>query len=295
MAAFVAILPPFSLYNAERPASPLMLSVPHAGRDYPGPLLDALRVPAGTLLRLEDRYADRLVQPAIAAGQAAIVAHRARAWADLNRAEADFDRTMFSGAGIPSATPGAKTRGGLGLIPRRLHGVGELWRTSFDADDYRERIQGFHRPYHQAIRSTLASIHATYGTAILLDVHSMPPLGQSAGQQFSPDTAPQFVVGDRFGRTAGSRYTDSTVTFLRDMGYRVALNAPYPGDYLLETHGRPAANIHALQLEIDRSLYLDAAWQEPTEQMDSIARLVLSLVQLLAALVQGQGYAEAAE
>mgnify|MGYP002780365957 CR=1 FL=1 len=285
-------LPTFTLHNGDDPAFPVLLSVPHAGRDYPGPMLDALRVAAGELLRLEDRYADRLVQPAIAAGFPAIIANRARAWADLNRAESDYDSGMFSGSGLvtllPAPAPSAKTRGGLGLIPRRLQSCGELWRGPFCTTDYCERVEAFHRPYHQAIDRVLGLMRQRFGLAILLDVHSMPPLSAAP-------VPSQFVVGDRYGRSAGSLYSEILTAHLRQAGYKVALNAPYPGDHILAQHGNPARNIHAIQLEIDRSLYLDASLREPSQQLGQTARLVHSLAVELAGQSIGYGFAEAAE
>jgi N-formylglutamate amidohydrolase len=290
----------FTLHNAENPAFPVLLSVPHAGRDYPGPLLDALRVAAGELLRLEDRYADRLVQPAIAAGFPAIIAHRARAWVDLNRAEQDFDAGMFgvgrfSGGQMPDAVPSAKTRGGLGLIPRRLQSCGDLWRRPFDATDYEERVVHFHRPYHQAIRDTLAAMRARFGIAILLDVHSMPPVVQPRGHNEPRFVPPQFVVGDRFGRSAADYYSESILAHLRARGFAVALNTPYAGDHILDTHGAPPRNIHAIQLEVDRSLYLDASWREPSAELPATAHLIREIATELADQAQNSHYAEAAE
>jgi N-formylglutamate amidohydrolase len=288
----MALHPPFTLYNTDDLLWPVLLSVPHAGRDYPAALLDALRVPLNSLLRLEDRYADRLVQPAIAAGFSAIVAHRARAWVDLNRAETDFDAGMFHRSNMPEAMPSAKTRGGLGLIPRRLSSVGELWRTHFDALHYHERIEQCHRPYHASVRSILAAMHRKFGVAILLDLHSMPSMTGAVAANLPPAV---FVVGDRFGRTAASLYTESVIAPLQNAGFPVALNTPYPGDYILDAHGRPASNIHALQLEVDRSLYLDSDWREPSAQLGSVATLVTTVATSLADQACGLGFAEAAE
>ena len=229
--------PAFTLHNAQDLAFPVLVSVPHAGREYPGPLLDALRVAAGDLLRLEDRYADRLVQPAIAEGFPAIIAHRARAWVDLNRAGDDFDAGMFAGPDMPDSRPSAKSRGGLGLIPRRLQACGELWRGHFAASDYHERVESLHRPYHHAIGETLARMRARFGVAILLDVHSMPPIAKTPDQNGDRNAPPQFVIGDRFGRSAASLYSETLAAHLRMLGFRAALNSPYPGVYILDSHG----------------------------------------------------------
>jgi N-formylglutamate amidohydrolase len=289
-------LPPFALYNSDLPAVPLLLSVPHAGRDYPDELIANLRAPPADLLRLEDRYADRLVQTAISAGIPAIVAHRARAWIDLNRAEGDMDPQMILGPNKGELTgPSIKTRGGLGLIPRRLHSCGELWRHPLERAEVDRRIAATHRPYHAAIGDILQAMHARFGIAILLDVHSMPPIAMRPGAAFKADKPAQVVVGDRFGGTAASLYSDLITAHVRQHGIEVALNSPYPGDFILQKHGRPQSNIHALQLEIDRSLYLDSDLREPAGGMAAMAQLVHGIADLLIDQAQGSVYAEAAE
>jgi N-formylglutamate amidohydrolase len=272
------------------------LSVPHAGRDYPAELHANLRVPPAELLRLEDRYADRLVQPAIGAGFPVIVAHRARAWIDLNRAESDFDAQMISDVDAARpCVPSAKTRGGLGLVPRRLAICGEIWRKPWTQAGIDARIADCHRPFHNAVADTLASLRSRFGVAILLDVHSMPPLESRLKTGLDRDTPPRIVLGDRFGRSAASVYAEIAMAHVKGRGLAVALNTPYSGDFILETHGQPRRGIHALQLEVDRSLYLDSYMREPSAGLASVASLVLELAQLLADQATDSHFAEAAE
>ena len=282
----------FTLYNVAIPDIPVLLSVPHAGRDYPPELLANLRVPPTELLRLEDRYADRLIQPAIVSGCTAIISHRARAWIDLNRAATDIDTGMVSGAGASLDTaPSAKARGGLGLFPRRLQTSGELWRCPMERSDIEQRIGQVHVPYHRAVAEILSAMRARFGVAILLDVHSMPPIPASA----THDAPPRIVVGDRFGRSAASVYAELVIGCAQAAGMRAALNAPYSGDYILQRHSKPGHGIHALQLEVDRSLYLDSDLREPTAGLKTMAEFVLSVVSDLADQALGTSFAEAAE
>lgn len=256
---------------------PVLLSVPHAGRDYPDSVFSALRLPRTALLRLEDRYADLLTRKVAALGCPVIVAHRARAWIDLNRDESDLDVEMVRGADRARyPAPGAKQRGGLGLIPRRLSGDGDLWKWPFELDDVEGRITSFHRPYHAVVAEILEQMRRIFGVAILLDLHSMPPIRQS---NILP--APQFVVGDRFGKSAASQYAELLTERLRGRGQAVALNHPYSGEYILKRHANPGANVHALQLEVDRSLYLDSALREPGAGLAGTASLIVDLVDAL--------------
>jgi N-formylglutamate amidohydrolase len=281
----------FALFGTDDPKTPVLVSVPHAGRDYPEEIFAALRLPRASLVRLEDRYADLLARNVIAEASPAIVAHRARAWIDLNRDERDLDLEMVSGAVKANyPTPGAKQRGGLGLIPRRLSGEGDLWKGRFPIAEIDRRIVNFHRPYHTQIGEILGRMRDRFGVAILLDLHSMPPILQT-----HPVPAPRFVIGDHFGKSAASRYSELLVGHIRRHGFAAALNHPYSGDHMLRRHGKPEDNIHALQIEVDRSLYLDSDLREPGAGVAMVSRLIGQLVAILADESSGSNILIAAE
>lgn len=265
----------FVLLGPARPALPVLVSVPHAGRDYPAALLAAARLPRARIETIEDRHADRLIAGAVAAGARAIVATRARAWIDLNRSERELDPAMIE----PSPPPvhlgrSAKVDGGLGLLPRRIGGA-EIWRGRVPAAELARRVTLLHRPYHAAIAAELAAIRADHGFAVLIDCHSMPPLPGGRG-------AARVVIGDHHGRAMASRLVGRAYAVLMAAGLRPALNAPYSGGYTLERHGAPARGIHALQLEFDRALYLDAALREPGAGLGAIVELLAGIARALA-------------
>jgi N-formylglutamate amidohydrolase len=281
----------FTAHHVAPVSHPVLVSVPHAGRDYPEAIFANLRLAPDALVRLEDRYADLLIREVMAAKMPAIVAHRARAWIDLNRDERDIDAEMVDGldsSELPS--PSAKQRGGLGLIPRRLSGAGDIWRGRISAQDVAGRIASFHQPYHQAISVTLAKMRDQFGAAILLDIHSMPPVHPRFGE-----AAPQIVIGDLFGRSAGSRFSELLQERIKQHGINVALNYPYAGDHILHKHGDVRHNIHAIQLEIDRSLYLDDILREPGAGLPAMLGLVAELAQMLADELLADGTLMAAE
>jgi len=280
----------FSVHNEQDLRFPLLLNVPHAGRDYSREIIDNLAVPAANLLRLEDRYADRLAHGAIASGFTTIIAHKPRAWIDLNRGRTEVDPEMIAGLS-PSQLPqpGRKVRGGLGIVPRRLSGVGNLWRDKWSKESLKHRLDSFHEPYHLNIENILGNMRSKFGCAILLDLHSMPPLDGG------PDDSAGIVIGDRFGRSAGSRYSELAVRFFEQEGYQARLNHPYSGGYILERHCDPDKEIHALQLEIDRSCYLDDALREPGPNLPVLADKILDLAQLLTDQALSQFQLAAAE
>ena len=275
--------------TAPRPSPvPVLIAVPHAGRAYPGSLLERMRNPGFAALKLEDRYVDRLAQRvAEQTGATLLIAHAPRAMIDLNRAIEDIDWDMFA-RGKPdrvgSYTPGLRARSGLGLIPRRLPGSGELWKRRHDEADLAARIGGIHEPYHGALERALADLRDRWGAALLLDLHSMPPLGFQGGMP-----APEFVLGDRFGVSCHGAWMGSCFGYFSEMRRGVAHNRPYAGGYVLDRHARPTEGIHAFQLEIDRSSYLDSRLVEPGRGFAAMVQLLTGLVRRLAGEVAELG------
>jgi N-formylglutamate amidohydrolase len=263
----------FNTVNFSGNAGPVIISVPHAGRTYDPVLVEALRVPLSAILPLEDRYADRLTEAASTAGFPVIVAQVPRLTIDLNRAPDDLDPVSIRGGFARGAPTSAKARAGLGLIPTRLWSVGALWRAPFERCDIDARLRDVHAPYHAALAGALEAARLRWGSAILIDLHSMPPI--------KDDNAPDIVIGDRFGTSASSRLTAVAESVFQAAGLRTAINAPYAGGYIVSRHARPHANIHALQVEIDRRLYLDAAFDMPSEGLARLQKLVRSLAESL--------------
>lgn len=283
----------YSLHGLAEARLPVLVAVPHAGRDYPDEIAVNSRVALQVLERLEDRHVDMLAAGAAESGCATLVAHAARAWIDLNRSPSEIDPQMISDAPRTAfAQPSAKVRGGLGLVPRRLSDHGELWRRPWSRESISARVTRMHDPYHQALSGALATLRARYGCALLIDLHSMPPLRPDGEAPVA-----RIVVGDRFGRSASAPLCDLAVRTLAQRGYEVALNHPYAGGYVLERHGRPSRGIHALQIEIDRSLYLDDRLCQPAQGLAVIRDVIGHLVRTLADdLLRGaDGVAIAAE
>ncbi len=264
----------FVRHGPAEPLSPVILSVPHAGRDYPEALRGAIRVPLAALRGLEDRHADAI---ALAArrDETLFVATRARAWIDLNRAEHERDPRLDDGAWPHGAPLSAKIRSGLGLVPRRVGSAGDIWQRRLSADEVQQRIHADHRPWHAAIEAALAAARVRFGVAVLLDVHSMPSLGD-------PSLAARLVPGDRFGKSAAARFLGRIEGVARAHGVRTAANTPYSGGHILERHGNPRRGIHAVQLEFDRTLYLDSMLDQPGPGMDRTVGLLRDIIDAVA-------------
>lgn len=274
----------FRMIGDVAPESPVVLSVPHAGRDYAPSLCMALRAPLASLAALEDRHVDAIALGAC--GRETLLLQMApRAWIDLNRAEHERDPLLDEGAGASSS---AKVRAGIGLVPRRTAGAGDLWRGRLSAAEVEARIVADHRPYHETLAAVLAAARARFGCAVLLDIHSMPPIAGGRARM---------VIGDRFGRAAGARFVQRVEAEVAESGLHHALNTPYAGGYILERHGRPHGGVHAIQLEIDRSLYLDRRLDAPGPGATATTRLVRAIIDALTdeALSTPGALAQAAE
>jgi N-formylglutamate amidohydrolase len=254
---------------------PVILSIPHAGRDYPTALLASARLPMADLRALEDAWVDVLVQDAIVAGYTAIIATRARAAIDLNRAADDIDPAIV--ADLPTGAqinPTRRSESGLGLFPRLLPGHGALWRRRFTWADLQTRITEDYAPYHAAIGEIITQSITQYGGAILLDVHSMPQPRKN-GRDLPVD----FVFGTLHGSSCAPWLTNALENCVRSQGWRSQHNDPYAGGYILENTGNPAHNIHALQIEIARDLYLLPNGQLNPDGAATIRALLLDLAQ----------------
>ena len=264
--------PTFEIFNCKSVAGPVVLSVPHAGRDY-RTIAGRLRYPIDRLRALEDRLADTLVSGAIAQGVPAIVATAPRLVIDLNRDVRDLDPAMVRGS-KPGGTPlSAKARGGLGLIPRALHPLGSLWSVAIDSSDVTERIDRVHSPYHAAIATMLDRAQATFGFAVLLDIHSMPPLQHAGGSDI--------VLGDALGTSASAGIVGTVRKDCERARLRVCVNDPYPGGYIVRRHGNPCANRHAIQIEFDRRLYLDGDLLQIGAGVERMRNLVCRICEAL--------------
>lgn len=266
-----------------RGSLPVLLSVPHAGRDYDRDLLANAAQGRRALEALEDPLVDRLCWRAVAAGLGAVVQNVPRAAIDCNRDESEVDPAAVEG--ISPAPVGPRARNGLGLVPSRTHRHGVLWRWPIDRAELDRRIVEVHRPYHAAIGAALDRLADRFGEVILVDCHSMPTRRGQA----------EMVIGDRQGSSAAPWVAAEAMRIAADAGFSVALNEPYAGGAIVARHGRPADGIHAIQLEIDRSTYLKADGRTAGAGFDRIASLVEAIAVGLGRALLDRGIREAAE
>jgi N-formylglutamate amidohydrolase len=263
---------------------PVLLSVPHSGRDYPDWLLAMSSTGRTALSTLEDPFVDRLVWRAMKLGCGAVIAQAPRAAVDCNRAEDDIDPSVVDG--VRRGRVSARARGGLGIVPSRTQQHGYLWRRAINSHQLDERLEQAHRPYHQAIEEQIGLLLDRFGCALLLDCHSMPP---------PPTGIPPIVFGDRRGRTADDWLSSEAMEIARRCGFDACLNDPFAGGHVIERHARPVYGVQALQVEVDRRCYLDERLQQPGVGFDRVAGLFEALALELGQALLGRQLATAAE
>lgn len=275
---------PAPIVHPARCPLPVLLSVPHSGRDYDEAVLANAAQGRRALETLEDPLVDRLAWRAISAGIGAVIQPVPRAIIDCNRDEEEVDPAAI--AGISPAPVGPRARYGLGLVPSRTHRHGRLWRRPIDRAELDRRIEHIHRPYHHALTEGLEELAALHGEALLIDCHSMPsrPHGQC-----------DLVIGDRHGTSCGGWLADEAARLARQAGFRVALNDPYAGGAIVARHGRPHLGIHAIQLEIGRETYLGADGRTASRDFDRVASLVETLATCLGQAMLDRAMPAAAE
>jgi N-formylglutamate amidohydrolase len=272
------------IIHPPRGSLPVVLSVPHSGRDYPDWLIENASAGRRALSALEDPIVDRLVWRALSRGCAAVIARTPRAAIDCNRAEDDIDPSVVDGARRGRVT--ARARGGLGIVPSRTQQHGYLWRRPITEAQLGERLEQAHRPYHRAIEEQVSLLLDRFGCALLIDCHSMPP---------PPHGTPPIVFGDCRGRAADFWLSREAVELARSCGFDAGLNDPFAGGHVIERHGRPERNVHALQVEVDRRCYLDETLSEPGPGFDRVASFIEALAVELGEALLGRQFATAAE
>jgi len=271
-------------YEVLAPAAqtvPLVFSSPHSGRSYPPDFVAASRLDPLTLRRSEDSFVDEIFAAAPSLGAPLLKALFPRAFVDPNREPYELDPSMFDGALPDFANTGSpRVAAGLGTIARVVCNGAEIYDRKLSAGEALARIDTFYRPYHGALGSLLDATADRFGLALLIDCHSMPSVGGPMDKDPGLRRV-DFVLGDCHGASCAPALTDAVAAFLKDEGYVVTRNAPYAGGFTTRHYGRPGDGLHALQIEINRALYMDEASYERKPYFAALAGHMRALVEAL--------------
>ncbi len=248
------LTPPFGVLGPVVQRAPFVFCSPHSGRIYPRRFLSQSRLDPTTLRKSEDCFVDELFSHVAGLGAPLIAARFPRAYVDVNREPYELDPELFAES-LPdyANSQSARVIGGLGTIARVVADGEEIYRERPTLAAAFERIDQLYKPFHSALATLIETTRVRFGYAVLVDCHSMP----SVSALHSSSTRPDFVIGDRYGGSCSARLTRIVKETLSGLGYEVHLNRPYAGGFITEHYGRPARGIHAIQLEINRALYMD--------------------------------------
>jgi N-formylglutamate amidohydrolase len=266
--------PPFEIVEPAQWRAPIIFNSPHSGSRYPSEFLDASRIDLSTLRRSEDSFMDELITGLSDRGFAAVRVHFPRSYVDVNREPYELDPRMFIGR-LPSFanTRSMRVAGGLGTIPRVVGDGQEIYRERLSVDDALARIETLYKPYHRALRRLINKVHQAFGTVVVVDCHSRRP---------------DMVIGDRYGTSCAPLLPDVVEDTMTGLGYSVGRNKPYAGGFITEHYGNPASGLHAIQLELNRAIYMDERRREKVARFAQIAADFVALADVLATVPLGE-------
>jgi N-formylglutamate amidohydrolase len=271
--------PPFEIVEPPQWRAPIIFNSPHSGSVYPDDFLIASRIDLPTLRRSEDSFMDELIADLSRRGFPVVRVNFPRSYVDVNREPYELDPRMFSGR-LPSFanTRSMRVAGGLGTIPRVVGDGQEIYRERLAVDDALSRIETLYKPYHRALRRLINRVHQSFGTVVVVDCHSMPSIGVSRDEPRRPDV----VIGDRYGTSCAPLLPDMVEATMSRLGYSVGRNKPYAGGFITEHYGNPASGLHAIQLELNRAIYMDERRREKGPRFAQVAADFAKLADALA-------------
>jgi N-formylglutamate amidohydrolase len=274
---------PFEVCAPAQQRIPFVFNSPHSGHYYPPEFLQQSRLSAHDIRQSEDCYVDELFASAVPLGAPLLRAHFPRAYLDVNREPYELDPKMFTEP-VPhyANIRSARVAGGLGTVAKIVGEGQDIYKSRLPLSEALDRIETIYKPYHHQLGQLLSDTRAQFGYAVLIDCHSMPSgLDMWDSEQGNAPARPDFIIGDRFGRSCSDALSWAAIELLQNMGYNVAHNKPYAGGYITEHYGRPHRDFHALQIEVNRALYVNEC---NFQRLSSFAELCRDMAQFMADL-----------
>jgi len=284
--------PPFEILEPAVWCAPIIFNSPHSGSVYPHEFLKASRLDLSCLRRSEDSFMDELISGLSGRGFPTVNVNFPRSYVDVNREPYELDPRMFAGR-LPSFanTRSMRVAGGLGTIPRVVGDGQEIYRERIAVEDALARIEQLYKPYHRALRRLINKAHRSFGAAIIVDCHSMPSVGVSREEPRRPDV----VIGDRYATSCAPQLAEIIEQTMSRLGYSVGRNKPYAGGFITEHYGNPASGVHAVQLELNRAVYMDERRRTRGMRFAQVASDFVTLADVLATIpLDGLGPFQAA-
>lgn len=276
--------PAYDLKCPSETTTSVVVASPHSGRHYPVSFLRESMLDERSIRSSEDAFMDQLVEEAPRLGAPLLAAEFPRAYIDLNRSPDELDPGVIDGVGRVVQTP--RISSGLGVIPRVVANGRAIYRGKLSRKEAEARIANIWHPYHARLDTLMRQAHERFGEAVVLDFHSMPH--EALDSVSRPGSRrPEVVLGDRFGASARGDLVDAIEAAFLDAGLVVSRNAPFAGAYVAQRYGRPSRGWHAVQIEIDRSLYMNERMIRPNGNFQTVKRVVTSVLDRVIAATPG--------
>ncbi len=265
----------YEVLHPEKRTSCVVFASPHSGRDYPHAFVRKTLLDEKTIRSSEDAFVDQLFEAAPRFGAPLLKAGAPRAFVDLNRSADELDPALIEGVRRQGHNP--RVASGLGVIPRVVANGRSIYRGKLPLDEAERRISLYWRPYHQMMQKLLEGAVRQHGQAVLIDCHSMPHEAMD-GIARSGVKRPDVVLGDRFGAAASGEVVDIVEAAFASAGFTVARNAPFAGAYITQAYGRPSRHQHAVQVEIDRALYMNERLIQPNSGFEDVRQRLQTVI-----------------
>ncbi|MEM9967521.1 MAG: N-formylglutamate amidohydrolase [Pseudomonadota bacterium] len=267
--------PAYFVSRARDNVSCVIFASPHSGRTYEASFLERTLLNELQIRSSEDAFVDQLFDCAPEFGALFLKAVAPRAFIDLNRSADELDPALIEGVRRQGHNP--RVASGLGVIPRVVANGRAIYRGKITRAEADRRIDAYWRPYHRMLRTLLTEAYEVHGQAVLIDCHSMPHEAMN-GMARSGMRRPDVVLGDRFGAAAGEEIVDEVEAAFVSAGFVVARNTPFAGAFVTQAYGRPGIGQHAVQVEIDRALYMDETLIVPNRRFDDVKRTLRRVI-----------------
>lgn len=278
--------PPLVIHAPPEQSVPFIFSVPHSGSHYPETFVAASRLDERGLRRSEDAFVDRMFKGMVALGAPVVCARFPRAYLDVNREPYELEPRLFDGPLPPYAnTRSVRVQSGLGTIPRIVADGYEIYHSRLTVAEGLRRVETLYRPYHAVLKRLMDDTLARFGQAILVDCHSMPSRELVGGER---SMRPDVVIGDRYGSSCAGELTDTLEHLFAQYGYQTVRNKPFAGGFITEFYGQPALKRHAIQIELNRCLYMDEELIEPLPDFAHIAGEMWTIFSQFVHVVDGR-------
>ena len=275
----------YNLILPDQPTSSVVFASPHSGRDYPWSFLRQTVLDKNVIRSSEDAFVDRLFDCAPEFGAPFLVAGAPRAFVDLNRSPDELDPALIEGVEKRGHNP--RVASGLGVIPRVVANGRAIYCGKLSQDEVQRRITDYWQPYHNVLQDLLDQAHTHHGKAILVDCHSMPHEAMD-GIARSGVRRPEIVLGDRFGAAASGDVIDRIESAFASAGFVVTRNAPFAGAYITQAYGRPSRHQHAIQIEIDRAIYMNEQLIRPNNNFKAFRASLRNVIAEIAEIGQAR-------